>query len=127
MSSGPSDEDPPPPQWDPPQWQQPQPDHQQWGQEQPQWSPQSQRPVPLTPGAATAALILGICSLVICPWVCGPLALAYGYRARTEIDVSAGRLTGRGIATAGVVTGWIGCGFALLITAVLTLVIAVNA
>src|SRR4051794_22141601 len=120
MSSGSPDEEPPPSQWQQPQWQQPQPDQQQWGrqppQEQPQWG---QQPAPLTPGAATAALILGICSLVICPWVCGPLALAYGYRARTEIDVSAGRLTGRGIATAGVVTGWIGCGFALLITAVL--------
>jgi hypothetical protein len=61
-------------------------------------------------------LILGICALVVCPWVCGPLALVYGNKARNEIDSSAGRLGGRGMATAGVVLGWIGIAYAVLLT-----------
>ena len=54
-----------------------------------------------TPGSATASLILGICSLVVCGIICGPLALVYGNKARNEIDASGGRLGGRGMATAG--------------------------
>jgi hypothetical protein len=95
----------------PPQWQQSQPQQPQWGQPQQQqqpWQPQT------TPGSATAALILGICSLVVCGLICGPLALVYGNKARNEIDASGGRLGGRGMATAGIVMGWIGLGLTVL-------------
>jgi Domain of unknown function (DUF4190) len=36
------------------------------------------------------------------------LALVFGYRARREINNSAGRQTGSGLATAGIILGWIG-------------------
>ena len=67
-----------------------------------------------TPGSATAALILGICAILVCPIICAPLALVYGNKARNEIDGSGGRLGGRGMATAGIVLGWIGVALAVL-------------
>ena len=116
MSGPPGDEE----QGQQPQWQQPQqppqPQWQQPEQQQPQWGqgggggfqPQT------TPGSATAALILGICAVLVCPIICAPLALVYGNKARNEIDGSGGRLGGRGMATAGIVLGWIGVALAVL-------------
>lgn len=99
------------PESQPPQWQQSEPQQPQWGQPQQQqpWQPQT------TPGSATAALILGICALLVCPIICAPLALVYGNKARNEIDGSGGRLGGRGMATAGIVLGWIGVAYAVLV------------
>ena len=115
MSGPPGDEQQGQPSWQqpesqPPQWQQSQPQQPQWGQPQQQqpWQPQT------TPGSATAALILVICSLVICGIIARPLALVYGNKARNEIDASGGRLGGRGMATAGIVMGWIGLGLSVL-------------
>jgi hypothetical protein len=51
-------------------------------------------------------------------WIYGigaVLALIFGYQARTQIDASGGTQTGRGMATAGIVLGWIGVGGILLI------------
>src|SRR3954467_15415445 len=132
-TSGPEDEQQPP-QWQQPQWQQPQsgdplgqpqsdqpswqqPQQDQWGQQQqPQWGNQQQQwqSGPSTPGSATAALILGICALVICPLICGPLAIVYGNKAKREIATSNGNLTGSGLATAGIVLGWIGVAFVVI-------------
>ena len=132
-TSGPEDEQQPP-QWQQPQWQQPQsgdplgqpqsdqpswqqPQQDQWGQQQqPQWGDQQQQwqSGPSTPGSATAALILGICALVICPLICGPLAIVYGNKAKSEINSSNGNLGGAGLATAGIVLGWIGVAFAVI-------------
>ena len=36
------------------------------------------------------------------------LALVFGYRARRQIENSAGRQTGSGLAVAGIILGWIG-------------------
>ena len=76
-------------------------------------------------GAATAALILGICGLVLCPLIPSILAVVYGSKARNEIDASGGQIDGRGLATAGLVLGWIGVViyglFGLLILAVAVL------
>jgi Domain of unknown function (DUF4190) len=114
MSEGPGDEQRPP-EWQRPQWQQP--DQPQWSSQQPPWGQQQQpyyyQPGPQTPGAATAALILGICSLILCP-LCAPFAIFYGSRARKDIDASDGRLTGRGLGTAGVVLGWVAIGLTVL-------------
>jgi hypothetical protein len=82
-------------------------------------------PVAPTNGKATAALILGILGLVFCPFICSVLALVFGYQARGEIDRSGGRQGGRGLATAGVITGWIGIAITLLF--VLLIVIGVLA
>lgn len=87
------------------QWQQP--------QDQPQWGGGGQAPQS-TPGKATAALVLGICSIVICGIIFGPLAIIFGNQAKAEIDGSGGRLGGRGMAQAGFVLGIIGTVLAVL-------------
>lgn len=65
-----------------------------------------------TNGMAIASMVLGIV------WVYGIgaiLALILGYKAREEIDASGGMQTGRGMATAGIVLGWIGVAGLILI------------
>ncbi|MBA2556513.1 MAG: DUF4190 domain-containing protein [Chloroflexi bacterium] len=56
-------------------------------------------------GYAVASLVLGIF------WIWGVgslLALIFGYKSKSEIDRSGGMQTGRGMAVAGIVLGWIG-------------------
>lgn len=63
-----------------------------------------------TNGFAVASLVLGIV------WVMGLgsiLALVFGYIAKGQIDTSGGRQTGRGMAIAGIVLGWVGVAFLL--------------
>jgi hypothetical protein len=58
-----------------------------------------------TNGMAIASLVLGLV------WMCGLgsiLALVFGYQAKGQIDRSNGTQTGRGLAVAGIVLGWIG-------------------
>jgi hypothetical protein len=58
-----------------------------------------------TNGFAVAALVLGILGPVACvAWI---LALVFGYVGRNQIDASGGRQVGRGMATAGIVLGWV--------------------
>jgi hypothetical protein len=103
------------------QWgQEPQQPPPQWGQQGPQWG-QPQR----SSGEATAALVLGICGILVCPLICSALALIFGYRARREIDASGGMVGGRGSAVAGIVLGWVGVAFALI--GIIVFVIAVIA
>ena len=59
-------------------------------------------------GKAVAALVLGICGLVVCPLVLSILAVIFATLARTEIRESRGRLGGSSNAQAGLVLGWIG-------------------
>ena len=73
-------------------------------------------------GKATAALVLGILGLLLCPLIFSILALVFGYRSRRDIDASNGRLTGRGNATAGIVLGWIG----IALTTVLLILILIG-
>jgi hypothetical protein len=66
---------------------------------------EAQYTAPTNNGFAIASLVLGI----LCLYGIGSvLALIFGYKARREIDESRGRQKGRGMATAGVVLGWIG-------------------
>lgn len=60
-----------------------------------------------TESKAVVSLVLGILGIVLCP-VLAPIAWAIGHTAEQHIDASAGRLGGRGLATAGRVTGIIG-------------------
>ena len=56
-------------------------------------------------GLAIASLLLALL------WFAGigaVLALVFGYRARSQIKNSAGTQTGSGLATAGIILGWIG-------------------
>ena len=62
-----------------------------------------------TNGKATAALVIGITTLVL-SWCCGfglvgIVAIVLGARARNEIARSGGRQEGDGLALAGIITG----------------------
>lgn len=58
-----------------------------------------------TSGLAIASLVLG---LMFIAGIGSILAVVFGVKARHEIDASNGWVTGRGMATAGVILGWIG-------------------
>lgn len=65
---------------------------------------------PPTNGKAIASLVLGIVFL------CGIgsiLALVFGYIGKREIESSNGTQGGEGMATAGIVLGWIGVGLVI--------------
>jgi hypothetical protein len=60
---------------------------------------------PRTNGLAVASMIVGIVWI----WGVGSIvALVLGYSAKAQIDRSGGAETGRGMAIAGIVLGWIG-------------------
>jgi Domain of unknown function (DUF4190) len=62
--------------------------------------------------------VLGIVGFACCVgWI---LALVFGYMARKQIDESYGRQTGRGLATAGIVLGWVSCGLTIAYLVVMT-------
>ncbi len=72
---------------------------------------------PRTNGLAIASMVLGIL------WIYGigaVLALIFGYSAKTQIDASGGTQSGRGMAVAGIVLGWIGVAGILLTILVVT-------
>ncbi len=71
---------------------------------------------PQTNGLAIAALVVGILWLY---WIGSILAIVFGTLAKRDIDRSNGAQTGRGMAIAGIVLGWLGIGF--LAIALLTL------
>lgn len=64
-----------------------------------------------TNGLAIVSLVLGI---TWCWGITGVAALVMGYLAKSQIDASRGRQTGRGLAIAGIVLGWISVGIAVL-------------
>jgi ABC-type phosphate transport system permease subunit len=60
---------------------------------------------------AIASLVMGLIWLY---WIGSILALVFGYIAKNQIDRERGRLTGRGMATAGIVLGWLEIGALVL-------------
>ena len=76
------------------------------------WQPY--QPQPQQSGLSVAALVLGICGFVVCPFVCSIAAIVTGTMAKQEIDGSGGRLTGRDMAKAGLILGWIGVALCVL-------------
>ena len=67
-----------------------------------------------TNGMAVASLVLALVGLGIG----SILAIVLGYQAQREIDASGGMQSGRGLATAGIVIGWISMAFWALILVV---------
>lgn len=65
-----------------------------------------------TNGFAIASMVLGI---VWVYWIGSILALVFGYIGKRQIDESHGTQTGRGMAIAGIVLGWVGVGILLAI------------
>jgi hypothetical protein len=61
---------------------------------------------------AIAALVLGLVWL----WgICSILAVIFGHLAMGQIDASQGRQSGRGMALAGTILGYVGLGLTALI------------
>ena len=67
-------------------------------------------------GFAIASLTMGVLGLSVLPLIGAVLALVFGYRARREIANSGE--SGEGLATAGVILGWVGVGLLALIAVV---------
>ena len=82
------------------------------------------RPPQQTNGFAVASLVLGIIWIY---WVGSILALIFGYIAKRQIDASEGRQTGRGLAIAGIVLGWVGVGVLAIIAVVIVIAVASEA
>jgi len=68
-----------------------------------------------TNGMAVASLILGIAGLTVVPTIGSVLALILGYMAKRDIRQRPTETTGEGLATAGVVMGWIGVVLTVLV------------
>lgn len=69
-----------------------------------------------TSGKAIAAMVVGICSIVVgcmsygvVSIACGPVAIVLAVKARRDIETGRFSPSSRGMATAGLVTGIIGC------------------
>jgi hypothetical protein len=78
-----------------------------------------------TNGLAIASLVFGIAGLVF--FACGVgsiLALVFGYMARGQIDRSQGRESGRGVAIAGIIMGWIGVAILVIFWVVVAIIAA---
>src|ERR1700687_5449838 len=107
-------------------------------------SPAQPQPYPMVPGGmpieapgATASMILGIVAVVLAPIGCfcgfleivalplGIVAVVLAFRARGRIAQSPGTLGGSGKALAGLITGFVAIGLAL-IAGVLILIFAVS-
>ena len=57
---------------------------------------------------AISALVLGITGVFCAGFICGPLAVVFGFLGRRDIRQSNGWITGDGIALAGIILGAIG-------------------
>ena len=72
-----------------------------------------------TSGLAVYSLAMGLTAWILLPLLAGIAAIVLGHKARLEIARSAGRLTGDGLAVAGLVMGYANVAFVALIIACL--------
>jgi Domain of unknown function (DUF4190) len=63
---------------------------------------------------AVVSLITGIVGLIAVPVVGSIVAVVTGHMAKREIRESGGQISGDGLATAGLITGYVGLGFMVL-------------
>ena len=63
---------------------------------------------------AIISLIAGILGFTLFPFLGSIVALVTGYMARKEIQESDGKIGGDGMATAGLIMGWIGIGLSAI-------------
>lgn len=85
-------------------------------------------PVPAqTSTMATVSLVTGIASWVILPLIGAVVAVITGHMAKKEIRESGGQLTGDGLATAGLVLGYIQLGLTVLGVCLFACIIAFSA
>lgn len=79
---------------------------------------------PPTSTTAVISLISGILGLTFIPFLGSILALVLGYMSKKEIEQSAGSLSGTGLATAGIVMGWIGVALGCCLAVFILLIVA---
>jgi hypothetical protein len=90
-----------------------------------QYSPVSPvPPVQTTSTLAIVSLIAGIVSWFILPFVAAVAAVITGHMAKTEIKKSNGMLGGNGMATAGLVLGYVQLGLGLCLCIVVAAMLA---
>jgi hypothetical protein len=70
---------------------------------------------PRVSGMAIASLVLGLTWVY---WIGSILALVFGYVAKSQIDRAQGKLSGRGMAVAGIVIGWVEIGILAIVIVV---------
>ncbi len=63
---------------------------------------------------AIVSLVAGILGFTFLPFIGSIVAVITGIMARREIEASRGALGGQGLATAGLVLGWVGVGLSVL-------------
>jgi len=83
--------------------------------------------VPHSNGKATAALVLGIIGIFVCPIICSVLAIIFGYSAKSEIAASRGAQSGDSNATAGIILGWLGLAIHVIWLTIVIIAITVHA
>ena len=69
---------------------------------------------PQTSGLAIGSLIASILGLTLFPTIGSIIGLILGYMARNQIRDSGGTMTGEGLATAGIILGWVGVALAVI-------------
>lgn len=81
---------------------------------------------PQSSGKATAAMIVGIVSIVVCyvGVLIGPVAIVLAVQAKKDIRRSNGTQTGDGMATAGLITGIVGTVIWLAIDVLVAIAVA---
>ena len=67
-----------------------------------------------TENLAVASLVLGLAGFVVCPLVCSIIAVVLGYQARRRLDEDP-TLDGEGMAKAGIILGWVGIAFGVVV------------
>ena len=75
--------------------------------------------LPPTSGKAIASLVFGILSFVLLPCLSPILAIVFGHMSKSEIKRSGGTIGGEGLALAGLIMGYIGLAFSLLVIPIL--------
>jgi hypothetical protein len=103
------------------------------------WYPPTASPAPTVPvpppyvpaGLPTAneaiwSLILGIGSFFLCGIFMGIPAIILGNNAKKKIATAGGQLGGQGLATAGIVLGWIQVGLTIVAVLLLLLILALG-
>jgi magnesium-transporting ATPase (P-type) len=76
--------------------------------------PQNNSPLPPASTMAIVSLIAGILGFLGLPFIASIVALFAGYAARNETRSNPPRASGDGMATAGIVMGWIQIGLTVL-------------